>query len=233
MKKFLAVLLFTLAPIFIGAQTSEVNLVWEAQTYAPPWYQGRTLPTAESLVRVVAMTQIKDPIFHWRKDGLDIRSASGPGKNAFDFRASQRPGSENLIEVSVTRPDRSLGATSATRVPVAAPKIVFYEVTDGQIDYRQALKNLNIITDQTKIIAEPFYFSLTDWFNRRLTFNWSANQQKIEPATEDPRYLTLVTSADSGAGETMLDLKITNAEHPLQTASAKLPVAFGQAGFGF
>ncbi|MBI4135953.1 MAG: hypothetical protein HY481_00145 [Candidatus Vogelbacteria bacterium] len=217
------------------AVSNGVDLIWEAQTYVPPGYQGRTLPSSESLVRVVAITSglgnEKNLNFHWRKDGLDVKSASGAGKNAFDYRAA--PSSGNLIEVTVTRPDGSIDASGAARIPVAAPKIVFYEVKDGQIDYRRALKNLNLVTDQTKIIAEPFYFSLTDWLNHRLNFNWSANQQKVEPATEDPRFLTLITSADSGTGETVLDLKITNADHPLQTATAKLPVSFGQSGFGF
>lgn len=223
-------LLLTL-PTVIAAQTSGIDLVWEAQTYVPPGYRGRTLPSPESLVRVVAITQIKNPIFYWRKDGLNIRSASGAGKNVLDYRAAAN--GSNLIELTVALPDGSIGAAGAARIPIAAPKIVFYEVKDGRTDYRQTLKNLNIVTEQTKIIAEPFYFSLADWLNKRLAFNWSANKQKIEPATEDPRFLTLVTSADSGAGETMLDLKIINAEHPLQTTSAKLPVKFGSAGFEF
>ncbi|MBI2100644.1 MAG: hypothetical protein HYT47_01325 [Candidatus Vogelbacteria bacterium] len=231
MKKLLIISLLILAPVFTGAQTSAVDLVWEAETYVPPGYRGRTRPSPESLVRVVAITSIKNPIFHWRKDGADLKSASGAGKNTFDFRAA--PSGSNLIEVTVTRSDGSIGASGAAQIPIAAPKILFYEVKDGQIDYRRALKNLNIVTDQTKIIAEPFYFSSIDWLNRRLVFNWSANQQKVEPATEDPRFLTLITNADSGAGETTLDLKITNTEHPLQTAAAKLLISFGQSGFGF
>lgn len=232
MKKIPLILSLLLAlPTITLAQSSGVDLIWEAQTYVPPNYRGRTLPSPESLVRVVAITRIKNPIFYWRKDGLDVRSASGAGKNVLDYRAATN--GSNLIELTVTLPDGSIGATAAARIPVAAPKIVFYETKDGQIDYRRALKNLNIVTEQTKIIAEPFYFSLTDWLNRRLTFNWSANKQKIEPATEDPRFLTLITSADSGTGETMLNLKITNAEHPLQTAAAKLPVKFGSSRFEF
>src|SRR3989344_3756904 len=240
MKKIPLILLFLLtAPLIVEAvSTPSVDLIWEAQTYTPPWYQGRTLPTAESLVRVIALTTTtgrlgneKNLNFYWRKDDLDIRSASGAGENAFDYRAA--PSGSNLIEVTVTGTDGSVGATGAARIPIATPKIIFYEVKDDQIDYRRAIKNLNIITDQTKIIAEPFYFSMTDWLNRRLTFNWSADKQKIEPATEDPRFLTLITKADSDAGETMLDLKITNTDHPQQTASAKLPVAFGRSGFGF
>ena len=230
MKKFIGPLLF-LIPVLTFAQTS-VDLIWEAKTYTPAFYRGRSLPTAESLVRVVAMTPIKNPIFHWRKDGLDIKSASGAGKNTFDYRAASTPGGANLIQVSVTGPDGSVAAAAAVRIPVVTPKITFYEVRDGQIDYRHALKNLNIATDQTKVIAEPFYFSLTDWLNRRLIFNWSANSQPIAPAAEDPRFLTLLTKADA-SGENLINLKITNAEHPLQTATAKLPVSFGRTGFEF
>lgn len=239
MKIILVTLLFI--PIFVRAQTlstPSVDLIWEAETYAPPWYQGRTLPSPESLVRVVALTKISQPIFHWRKDGTDVRSASGAGKNSFDYRVGAG-GSSNLIEVAVTRLDGSVAAAGAARIPVVAPKILFYELKDGWPDYRRALKNLAITADQTKIIAEPFYFSLADpptgeagWLNRRLVFDWSANSQPIAPATEDPRFLTLLTTAET-SGESLIDLKITNADRSRQVASAKLPVSFGQSGFGF
>ena len=235
MNKILVIFLILLAPALADAQTGSipsVDLVWEARTYTPPDYQGRCLVTPESLVRVVALTETKNLTFYWRKDGTEIKSASGASRDVFTYRAGNTIGSSNLIEMVATQTDGAVAARAAARIPVGAPKIVFYEVKDGQINYRRALKNFNLMTDQAKIVAEPFYFSTPDWLNRRLSFNWMANGQKIAAATEDPRFLTLITKADT-AGETMLDLKITNSEHLFQTAAVKLSVNFGQTSFGF
>ena len=232
MKKVLLLILFFLAPVVSGAETITADLVWEAQTYTPSDYQGRSVVTPESLVKVVALTPAKNLTFYWRKDGVEIKSAGGPGRDVFTYRADKIIGSSNLIELVATQTNGTIAARAAAKIPVGAPKIVFYEVKDGQIDHRRALKNFNLMTDQAKIAAEPFYFSTLDWLNRRLSFNWTANGQKITPATEDPRFLTLITKADT-AGETVLDLKITDSEHPFQMAAAKLLVNFGQASFGF
>lgn len=238
MKKIIAILLF-LAPFsFVAAQavsTPSVDIVWEAQTYTPASYQGRSLASPGSLAKVVAITSPGGGAltYYWRKDGLDIKSASGAGRDTFTYRAGDAVGGINLIEVAAARADGTIIDTASARIPIVTPKIVFYEIKDGQIDYRRAVKNLNIAADQTKIIAEPFYFSTTDWLTRRLVFNWSMGEQKIVPATEDPRFLTFITGPDSGAGERTVDLKITNNSRQFQIATAKLPVKFGLSSFGF
>ena len=235
MKKNFIIFLILLAPVLANAQ---VDLIWEAQTYTPPSYAGRSLATAGSLVKVVAhpasgRATEGNLTFYWRKDGLDIKSANGVGHDTFSYRASDTVGSNNLIEVVAVKADGVTSGSASARIPVVAPKIIFYEIRDGQVDYRHALGQLNIKTDQTKIIAEPFYFSLPDWQNRRLTFNWSMNGEKIVPATEDPRFLTFLTGADSGVGERVINLKVANDNRQFQTASAKLPISFGLSSFSF
>ncbi len=224
------------------AASNGVDLIWEAETYTPVGYRGRSIPTPGSLVRIVAIPHILDSRgqsiklsnlnFNWRKDGVEARSASGAGKNSFDYRALSQVGTENVIELTVVKPDRAVGASAITRIPVSAPKVVFYQVKDGVIDYHTALKGLAIATDQIKIIAEPFFFSKMDWLNRRLTFNWLANKERIAPATEDPRLLTIVTNPDR-IGEALIGLKITNANQLGQTAERNLPIKFGVNSFEF
>ncbi|MEK7584918.1 MAG: hypothetical protein AAB455_00125 [Patescibacteria group bacterium] len=233
---------FLLATTPVLAQTSEVALIWEAKTYAPVWYEGRTLPTPSSLVRVVAVPtiynssgvklKVQDLDFNWRKDGVEIRSASGAGRDTFDYRAASRAGEVNLIEVNVARRDGVSVAAGEARVSVARPELRFYAIKDGVIDHTKSLARLQIVSDETKIIAEPLFFSIEDWLNRRLSFEWSIKGQKIVPATEDPRRLTVVATADQ-VGETALDLAVLNKNYPLQSATGKLPIGFGLNTFQF
>src|SRR3989344_8002173 len=45
---------------FVDAQTTgnTVDLLWEGETYTPTFYAGRSLPSAGSLVRAVAMPNV-------------------------------------------------------------------------------------------------------------------------------------------------------------------------------
>ena len=242
MKKFLLLTIFTFSPLLVMAQTSGVVLIWEAKTYAPVWYEGRTLPTPSSLVHVVAVPSVysstgakiktQDLNFNWKKDGVEVRSASGAGRDTFDYRAGGRAGEVNLIEVNVARKDGVSVAAGEARVSVASPELRFYGVKDGVVDHTKNLTKVQIVSDETKIIAEPIFFSLPDWLNRRLSFDWSIKGQKIVPATEDPRRLTIVATADQ-VGETALDLKVLNKNYPLQSATSKLPIGFGLNTFQF
>ncbi|MEK7552896.1 MAG: hypothetical protein AAB505_02195 [Patescibacteria group bacterium] len=212
--------------------TGTVDLIWEAETYTPPFYRGRSLPTSGSLVRVIAIPhfynangqRIKDEqlFFRWNKDRADLSSASGAGKNVLTYRPSHAAGSANSIEVTVGRTATDAGVKARVAVLVVTPKIIFY--SDERV-----VKNLSLATDQAEIIAEPFYFSLAEQQNKTLKFNWQMNGRPTETARTDPRLMTLTTPADGATGQALVELKITNPLRPLQTATAKLPVSFGLA----
>jgi hypothetical protein len=71
---------------------ADIDILWEgADSYVPPFYKGRALPTSEGLIKVLAIPQVKDGalqtdvnnfVFKWKRDDKVIQSGSGYGKNS-------------------------------------------------------------------------------------------------------------------------------------------------------
>src|SRR3990167_4013379 len=81
----------------LAQNTNQVNLLWEANTYTPPFYRGHSAVTPGSEVTVVADAYLYDGRgnklddaslnFDWRKDNRAISSASGLGGKTLVFTA--------------------------------------------------------------------------------------------------------------------------------------------------
>src|SRR3989344_3364405 len=71
---------------------AKVDLIWESDSYTPPFYLGRALPSAGALLRFEALAHMKtadgrdipagEIRFTWRRNGAVILSASGLGKSS-------------------------------------------------------------------------------------------------------------------------------------------------------
>ncbi|MFQ5754351.1 MAG: hypothetical protein ACE5HI_20410, partial [bacterium] len=68
----------------VTIRPTEVDLIWEAGVYTPPFYSGKALPSSESEITIVAVPQLvtssgnklksSDLIFTWKKDGKVLGS---------------------------------------------------------------------------------------------------------------------------------------------------------------
>lgn len=77
----------------ITISASSVDMLWEApDTYAPPFYKGKSLPGPESLVKFVGIPSAtptfgqngtKQVSFIWQKDSQVIGSSNGKGKDSY------------------------------------------------------------------------------------------------------------------------------------------------------
>jgi hypothetical protein len=204
--------IFTFSP-------AETDLIWEgADTYTPPFYRGRSLPTSESFIRVVAIPQLlngtsvtdtKNYVFHWKRNDNVLESASGFAKNVLLIQQDYLNQTEN---VDVVAEDNSTSATAegTETIPVFNPKIELYTSDPlSGIDWDHALSNsYNVTSAEKTIIAIPYFFSPADPLSTSLGYTWTINGDAVDtPAIKN--VLTLKSGGTDGVSSLKLTIENT------------------------
>src|SRR3989344_7084464 len=206
---FIFSIIFTTS-IAYSASVNTVDLIWEGKTYTPAFYAGRPRPTAGNLVRVVAVPSVAQAgkslavnqlVFRWVKDFNPIQSASGQGKNVLEYRADPA-GAPSAISVEVSTSQGDKLAEARAIINSTRPKLVLYRVRPlTNPDRASALAGVvPINSSETTLLAQPFFFSLLDFANRNLTYDWRVNGASAPPQREDARFFT-VAAPDRGEGQ--------------------------------
>lgn len=164
---------------------SDVDLLWEAYTYTPPFYKGKALDTQESLIKIVAIPQmldkngnrlpVEDLVYKWKTKGELRTEASGFGKNILVFRNDIVPVKEN-IEVEVSSVDNSSTANESLILTITDTKPIIYENNPLLgILFNKALLNTVYMGDsEMRLSVFPFFFSaLLD--EQKATYSWKMN----------------------------------------------------------
>jgi hypothetical protein len=209
-------------------RTADVDILWEALTYTPPWYKGKALPSSESLIKITAVPHFPGAIspakliYNWSVAFENKPDISGLAKRSFLLR-SANVFNENKISVIVSNYDKSITAEKNISIKISQPKIIFYEenLLEGA-RFNQTLQRDFQLNDNTiNIRAEPFFFSRRNL--ERLLYEWTMNNQKIVPE-EFPNILSLARGEQSGRSS--IGLKISNPINILQFAENSLNINF-------
>lgn len=213
----------------------QIDLVWQAETYTPASYEGRALPTTGSEVVVTGLAYGADGRvnnnydWRWEKDGYQIHSASGLGKNVLRFRTGN-PRTAHQIKVALHDSAGKRLAETSTTILVSEPRVMFYQEEAWGVDYSRALVGtLRLAQAETKILAEPFYFSRSAVANRGLGYDWRLNSESLVANTEDARRFSLLLPDPlPESAKATLELRIVNLAESLQKASHSLLATYGQ-----
>ena len=203
----------------IDIVTSQMDMLWEAvDSYAPPFYKGKTFVSKEGEFKVVAMpyvsnqsgkVNLNDLSYLWTKDGAGQSNSSGWGKNSYIFKNTYLD-RNNTIEVETSNIYGSQNASSKIILTPTNPEIVFYK-NDPRfgINYENALdNNFSIEKEGSSIVATPYFFSPRDLNN--LSFNWFLNDKKIETPTIKNFLSIKPESGQSGSGKIKINIKNDN-----------------------
>jgi hypothetical protein len=219
----------------------EVDLLWEADTFVPPFYKGKALPTYKSIVKVSAI-----PRFN--------AFSSNPSQYSYAWTANQIQGlgqglgkqsvlvpmkySGSSVPVEVTVTDLAVGASSTTtlttsgsgsaveRITAVNPFILFYEDAPLLgIRFDRALSGA-VTTNGINFTlrAAPYFFSNDDITNTSLIYTWQQDRQKLAPGI-DPTVLVLGKEGTAAQSST-IGLMIQNSKRILQSANAGITVNF-------
>src|SRR3989344_3741283 len=85
--KFILSFLIFLLPVIANAQS--IDILWQGETYTPPFYQGRTLWSTESRITLVAIPHNlgnRNALnYRWTQNSTVLGNVSGVGKHSLSF----------------------------------------------------------------------------------------------------------------------------------------------------
>ena len=207
---------------------SQVDLILEADTYVPSFYQGRALPSRESKVRVIAVVHDagKTPdtayTYRWSEGAKVLLGGPVKGKNVLDLTMSRYRDTSLSVEVlnneGVTVGKRSLTLKSEE------PEIHFYEHSPlrGLVE-KEVQSPLPLIGEEITVYGEPFFMN-TEISSAAADFVWKINGARSSAAIEDPNAITLRHMG--GAGEAEIHLSIMTKGRVPQLASKAFSLFF-------
>lgn len=217
----------------LAFRPADVTLLWQSDTYVPPFYEGKALHSFNGSFKVTAIPEFfdatgkrispKDLVYTWKKNGQVQGDASGFGKDSFVGSQTSylREGEE--ISVEVSSPKESLAGTASVTLAPRVPEIVFYENSPlyGAV-YEKALSgSFDLLSEEITLQAEPFYVSVTDRRGGFLSFDWKMNGADV-PAFKDKSEIVLRKSGTGG--QSAISLVVQHRARLLQGARSALTI---------
>src|SRR3989344_8617863 len=110
-----------------------VDLIWQSDSYVPPFYKGKALHPKQGNLRIVAMPDFRDSngkmvpqnnlIYKWSDGNTVYDNQSGYGKNVLNIEGSIL-GRGSRVEVLVTSPTDNGAASEILEVATSDPEII-------------------------------------------------------------------------------------------------------------
>lgn len=203
-------------------------LSWSADSYVPPSYEGKALPTRNGHVRVVAQPIKKlstDPdslYYRWLLDGDVIGSAQGQGKETFTFQINKWPGDSYTVESQILDSNDTLISDKTVTIEVAEPMLLLHQENE---DYSLA-NTLQTPTNREIIVdAIPLFFNIKKIDD--LNWSWQYDGQAVSFAGQkDPSRLDLKIPAGTLSETLQKDLSVsaTNQQDTSESANTDLTI---------
>ena len=216
---------------------TSIDLLWEASSYTPPFYRGRALPSAGSMITVVAIPHFVRPggtavaadqlTYSWKKDGVAIASASGKGKSSATFDSPMLYGTGSITVTAVSS-DGALSGQAVLRVADTLPQLVLYEDDPlFGIQYHKPLaKTTSIPETEMSFTAVP-YFSPTTVADPELEYAWNVNGNPVTINAAKPNEITI--NAVKSSGNAAIGLELTHASNYFLDAQGIWSVTFSRS----
>lgn len=214
-------------------QPADIDLIWEAVSYAPPFYKGKALYAPQGKVVVSAIPYVlergirvdpKNLIYKWSKDGQVLGSMSGYGKNALTLYGSiiSRPLN---VSVEVTSPKSAVKTSRSVVITPTQPKVLLYEINPLYgIQYGNALgKDLVMKNDELSLIASPYFFNIEDKTFGNLHHKWTLNSNKVD---EESGKNIITFKRPETVGASQITLGIESDNKVLQSARNTVLIRF-------
>jgi len=213
----------------VNLEPAGVELLWQADSYTPPFYKGKALFPYEGRGSIVAIALFKDPegrylppselVYTWKKDGDAIPNASGAGRNRLEVesRIPIRPAVYSAVVESI---DRRLAAERDVVLSPIAPQIHIYENHPLLgIRFNAAKTEEALIDTELTLSGIPYFFTVAKRRSNDIDYDWQINYKSVEQQYGSD--LTLQRQDDAG-GTARVSLRATVPARSLQTVERSL-----------
>lgn len=215
---------------------TSVDLLYDADTYVPPFYAGRSLPSAGSGLRVQAIAHFvkggvevkpSDIIYTWHRSGRVLGTASGRGRDTLSTGSPNLYGSDD-ISVTAESVDGDFRGSASVTVRSFEPVLRLYEdnpLFGLRLD--QALASTTHTSGREMTFAAiPFFSTISSPSDPSLTYDWGVNGSSVSTSAAAPHELTL--GAAEG-GSALLTLSMADSSNIFFTADARWRIVFDTA----
>ena len=198
----------------ITLRPTDIDIIWQADTYTPYFYKGKSFISPLSNATVAAIPYFvfqgkkiapENLLFKWYLN--DDFQTKGWGKDSFAFNAGLFSGADREARVEISSQNETLIQQKTLRIPVRNPQINFYEYNSFEgVESAKTISGFKIASGEySQFIAEP-YFVPNDK-TRELEFEWKINGQKI--ANTKPLNILNFSSEAGSAGSALIDLTVS------------------------
>lgn len=213
---------------------SEINLLWQAQTYTPPFYQGKALPAFRSKVTVLAVPNMfdaagnrienQDIVFNWTFNGDPVQEGSGIGRDSIVVQGNFIDPDLD-IQVAASSIDGSITAEKTINLAARDPILRIYQnhPTLGVLYNHAAPVSFNTNENEIKLEAVPYYFSVKKPNEQKLIYSWITNNTKNTDLTGPS---VGFVNAKQAIATNDISVKIQNQSEMLQSATSKMILRF-------
>lgn len=217
---------------------TQVDLLYDANSYVPPFYQGRALPSAGTSLRAQAIVHFKradgtlvpssNIVYTWRKNGLILGDLSGRGKSAATIPAPTLYGTDT-ISVTAISTDKTLSGFATTQIPSIEPVLMVYQDHPlFGIMYYDALSSQNAIPDtEMSFAAVPYFAQASNPNDPNLIYNWKVNGSVIPLNVKNPSEITI--NADKSDGNAAVQLEATHATNYFMDSKGSWSMTFSNS----
>lgn len=212
-----------------------IDMLWEADSYTPPFFRGRALPSAGSNLHFEAIpyfqrsdgvrVPIDEIVFTWKRDGYVIQGVSGRGKNIVLI-----PGPSlfdtDTISVEAHTTDNTFFAVGTESVSSIEPHLALYEEHPlFGIMYHRAFQDQNVVPEEElSFVAIPYFASISGPTGGGLEYTWKVNGNSLENNPERPGAITI--DARGSSGRALIELIMTHATNFFFRAEGAWSFAF-------
>lgn len=209
----------------------DIDLLWQANTYTPPFYKGKALMTSESPVVFSVVPQVttngtpvskENLIYTWKIDGKVDTKQSGYGKHTITARQNILRG-ELIVSVRVETRDGSSVGEKELLIPLSKPEIHFYEesVLRGTLYYSALDAGVTLGAQEGTIRAEPYFFAKEILNSTETSKTWRISNSIVP---ENNSHLLTVRGTEDTEGLVNISFSLHNSTRLLQVVKNSLPI---------
>jgi len=212
-------------------QSAEVDMLFEAQTYTPPFYKGKALNTHQGGLRLIALPHFigsdgvkispNNLVYQWKKDGVALQNSSGFGKQSVVISGGIIV-RQALIEVIVSSLDGAIKGVSRRVFNTDEAKLIVYEESPLYgIRFGKGIQgSFDLSQDEVTLTAVPYFFSVES--PSELKYSWLMNSRS---AAESSPFITFRNETGE-AGTSRISVKSESTSKILQFASRSFTIKF-------
>jgi hypothetical protein len=234
---------------FYSAQVTvaptQLDVLVDSDSYTPPFYLGRALPSPGTDLLFQAIAHFKRPdgttipdsqiTYTWKQGGEVLGGISGRGRSSATIPVQHLSG-DNIVTVDAVSSDGSRSAETTATVPLVEATVDLYE--DHPL-YGLLFNNAlgafaRIAENEMTFAAIPYFAQIAGPNDPRLSYAWRVNDTAIARSVTSPSEITI--NADNSTGQAALSLDLTHADNYLMSASGAWNINFSapaaQSPFG-